>query len=789
MNPLSPFTYYRRHKGWAVMLTALLALAVASVYLVIGLLQETFVTPVYTINGYLSKFSLVEPEPMETSEPALLERISADPDVASVLPEKSLEIIVPGLGGNSFPFRLIGLREADTAGVIDRSGITLTAGSLPRPGANEVALSREIATALGLEIGDTFDRTTDEAAFAGIVSPLVLTGILSGDVRLGIVSYEFLAGDVNYRSLARGGWLVFARPGRDAAVDGFLRDISGSSHTTAATFQLMREKTARDSIVLFTVGIPLVMLITIAITLVVGAINQLAFLRRLPEFGVLLAVGRSKRWLASRLTLETACLALAGWGLGILAACAAMGAISAAVYDPAGFGFDPFQIAELLIVLPLPLAVIGFTLFTAVRALGRLDPVAIVERGELSMEGDRMKKAPDIRTARTPRPLEPATFYRRHALQAAVLIGAMALMIVGTTLFVFVAEIFDNARQPLLNHLNRMSLVAPSALPLDAETIERIRAHPSVERTIPVYAFSALGIAIPPVTPNYPGETYAVSAEDMAYLEDLYGLELAEGHLPRAGTNEIVLPWTFARNRNLRLGDRIGSREDPAYTDAPVLPADLVVSGIFAPAGSYAKENWLSFVSLEYVEDNRGVWEGPLSLIVKPRSGQKAELDAWLEREIAGENQKVFTAGNQRALFQEQARTLILVLSLLEGVIALVGVLTLAGLNYIFVSGRNAEFGVLNALGFRRSYLVWRGVRENLLTSAAAWLAAVIGCAVILAGYQLLVYDPAGLRLNFFNPIPWLYTLIVPVAVLAAGAAAVFWILSRLDAVAIIERR
>jgi ABC-type antimicrobial peptide transport system permease subunit len=640
-----------------------------------------------------------------------------------------------------------------------------------------------------LEIGDTLDRTRDQTIFANIVSPLELVGILSGNVRLGIVSYEYLDSQERYRDLARDGVLVIAHPGRKEAVDDFLRQTTRGSHTMTFTYQLLREKVTRDQAVLYTVGIPLVLLVTIAIALVVGAINQLAFMRRLPEFGTLHAVGHSKGWLARRLTLETAGLALAGWVLGVLLACGVMAILSAAVYAPKGLAYNPLQVTELMFVAPMPLAVIGSTLFTAVRALGHMDAVAIVERGELSLEGERPGRAGGGRAGSLSQPLAPTTFYRRHMRQAAVLIGAMTLMIVSTALFVFVAQVFDDARQPMLTHLSQMSLVSPSALPLEAPVTEQVRAHPAVERAIPAYVFSPLGISIPPVTPNYPGEAYGVTAEDMAYLVELLRLKLAEGNLPRPGTNGIVIPWTFARNRNIQVGDVIGNRAHPIFPDAPTLPSELVVSGIFAPAKAYAEEIWLSFISLEFVEKNRGTWKADLSLIVVPRAGQKASLDTWLENHIAGESHLVFTYGNQTALFQEQARTLLFILSLMESIIALVAALTLVGLNYIFVAQRRAEFGVLNALGFARIQLVWRIVRETVFTTGAAWLAAMLGCAAILLYLQHGVYDPAGLQLNFFNPTPWLFTLPVPAAVFAVSAGAVGWALARLDPVAVIERR
>jgi len=140
-------------------------------------------------------------------------------------------------------------------------------------------------------------------------------------------------------------------------------------------------------------------------------------------------------------------------------------------------------------------------------------------------------------------------------------------------------------------------------------------------------------------------------------------------------------------------------------------------------------------------------------------------------------------------LAQDAANTLLLAISLMESIVALVAALALVGLNYIFIAQRRAELGVLNALGLSRLQLVGRIVRETLLTTGAAWVAGMLGCAASLFCLQQALYAPAGLRLDFFNPIPWLYTLPVPVAVLAVSAGAVGWALSRLDPVAMIERR
>jgi ABC-type antimicrobial peptide transport system permease subunit len=310
-----------------------------------------------------------------------------------------------------------------------------------------------------------------------------------------------------------------------------------------------------------------------------------------------------------------------------------------------------------------------------------------------------------------------------------------------------------------------------------------------VERVIPGFVIYPFGIAVPPVEPNVYFWTYSVAAEDLAYLVELYGLELEEGRLPRPNSNEIVIPKVAAQNRKLRVGDAIGNRDQPVHNDAPTLPSEFVVSGIFAGAASLEEDNWLSFVSFEYVS-NHQEWDTNLSLLVVPKAGQRAILDNWLENEIKdGILVDVTTYSSELADEQRETRTMIMIVSMMESVIAVVAAIALAGLNYLFISQRQSEFGVLNALGFDRAKLVWRTVRETVFTTGLAWFSSVVLCGIALLLLMMGLYAPMGLRLNFFNPIPWLYTLPIPIAVLIATAGTTAWILSKLDPVAIIERR
>jgi len=420
--------------------------------------------------------------------------------------------------------------------------------------------------------------------------------------------------------------------------------------------------------------------------------------------------------------------------------------------------------------------------------------VAIVEQRELSSE-TWTRTAPAnsrVTSKSSPRPLAPATFYQRHSRRAVLLIGGMGLMIMAVVLFIFALALDADAQEPFLGYLSRVSIVrSPGAIhSLDPGVVARIEAHPAIERVIPMAPrYTMLKVTIPPFA-SADASPFGVYAEDMAYLVEMYDLKLKEGRLPRPGTNEMVIPEALAQNRDLEVGDVIGDPERPAYPGAPSLDNQFVISGIFARPAAPEDGIGLGFFSLEFLESREagGVPDLP-PLIVVPKAEQKGALDDWLENELAGADASVLTHRQQVSRIQDQAWQDMLSIAVLEGVIAAVAAIGLAVLNYIFISQRQAEFGVLHALGYDRQQLVRRVLGETAFTTGIAWgLSALIGLIGMLV-LRFALFAPLGLTFDPFNLTPWLYTLPIPVAVLAVTTGTTARTLSKLDAVSIIERR
>jgi ABC-type lipoprotein release transport system permease subunit len=799
MNPLSAWTFYRRHKRHVAMLLTLSIVVTVGLYSMVALVWGVFVEPGRMAYMAFSEFSLVTPQSTETSpDPAVLARLESNPDIAKISPSTFIRIELPSLvPGQGFQFDLLGLMEEDAAYLLERFAATVQDGRLPQPGAAELVLSEDVANMLDVQVGDSYVATSSEfyAGMDAIPEPVTfgVVGILESDIEVGIVSLEFLNRHEQYRQLpAR--FLVVAQEGREAAVDGFLRSEILTLETGVMTHQMLSERILNEALPGLMMLLPVVLIVALAFSLVIVVVNQLANARRLPEFGILHATGRSKSWLIRRLTRETTLLALAGWAIGIGLSYLGLHLLKVTYFAARGHHLSYVAWLPVVFSLPVPGAIAGFTFLAVRRTLTRLDAVAIVERRELSAETWTRTASTSSRerSESSPRPLAPATFYRRHRRRAVLLISGMGLMIMAVVLFIFALAVDADAQKPFLGYLSRVSIVRSPGIvqSLDTDVVARVEAHPAVERVIPMAPrYTMLKVTIPPFA-SADASPFGVHAEDMAYLVEMYGLELKEGRLPRPGTNEMVIPEALAQNRDLEIGDVIGDPGRPAYPGAPSLRNQYVISGIFARPTAPEDGIGLGFVSLEFLESQEADDVPDLPpLILVPKAGQKGALDDWLENELAGVDASVLTWRQQVSRIQDKAWQDMLSIALLEGIIAIVSAIGLAVLNHVFISQRQAEFGVLHALGYDRWQLVRRVLGETAFTAGIAWgLSAVIGLMGMLL-LRFVLFAPLGLTFDLFNFTPWLYTLPIPVAVLAVTTGTTARTLSNLDAVSIIERR
>jgi ABC-type lipoprotein release transport system permease subunit len=786
MNPLSPFTYHRRHKGSALLLGALITLTTTGLYVMAAVLDTIPARGQYI---YLTKASRVYPAAGDMLEPGVIAQIEAHPDVARVIPDNGLPLAPPTLIGSDL-FRLMGVSQGDARYLMAHCGVRLKEGRLFEPRTNEIVLSEETARALGVEIGSQIARSVDDVYYASVQAPLVVVGVLEADpsvspgpgVRLGFASREYLDSHESFAPREQS-VLVVAREGREQAVEQFLDTTIASVRTETETFQQELRYIKMSQVMLYVLFGVVNCVVAAVVSLVVGVINRIAMVQRVEEMGLLYAMGYPENRLVRRLTLETAVVTAMGWVAGIGVAFLALYGLRVSFYYARGMELDLANLMPLWLVFPMPLVVIAFTSGSARRMFKCLDAVAIVERGRLGVEdtGSRKRKA----ERSSIKPLSSWTFYLRHRRRGTMLTVSMALMILGIALPVFLLLASASAMEPDFTHLRYVSQVsAARGGALDPGVATRIRSYPAVGRIIPAVLLQ-LRVIVPPGG-EAEVDIYGVAEDDLAALMALFELDLVEGRLPRRRSNEVVIPRAAALNRGLRVGDKVGQPIQEAQADLmgeDDIPMEMEIVGLLN-----RDDLWIGFSSREYLESHELTAARSSRWLVVPVEGHKAELDAWLEGSIASSQVRVSTYDATWNEFRQAVQGLSVLFAAVEFLIAAVAAIALAALNYVFFAQRREEFGILHAAGRSRSWLVLRTAKETGATAGIAWLIGAAMCVAGLSAMWALVYAPRGLSLSLFDVTPWLFTLPIPLTVILVSAGTTGRMLRKLDPVAVIER-
>ena len=783
MNPLSPLMYYRRHKRSALLQITLVSVATVGLIVLVGVLDAI---PLRANVSYLTRLSRVIPIG-EMIDPAVVSQIQTNPDVERVIPDNGLWITLPTLLGTDSQ-RLLGVSQQDAQVLMQHSGVRLKEGRMFEPRSNEILLSEEIARALNLHIGSEIGRGIDPDYYESISAPLVLVGILEGNpeinqgpsVRMGFISSEYLNSHELYAPRTTS-MLVIAREGRKALIDDFLATTIRSKYTEVETFALLVGFLKMARVGVYIIFGVVNSVVAVAVAFVVGIVNRIAMTNRLSEFGLLHALGRNKKQLIRRLTLETVAIAGIGWIVGLGLALLIMLWIKNTLFYNLGMELDLTNLSPLCFVIPIPLIIVALTFSSIRKIFSDLDAVAIIERGKLSMEESQQR--PTSKRSYT-NPLSSLTFSLRHRRRSLLVILSTALMVLSITFPVFLLSSMMSAMKPYFQYLQDVSVVHLSAhSELDPSIVGQIKSHPAVAHTI-----TAIPLGMQMILPPGGGTDvyiFGVSETDLPVLLESFGMQLQEGRLPQTGSNEIVLSSAIAINRDLHIGDLIGGETDTG--DSLIednIPVEMEIVGMLSP-----DRPWVGFASYEYLNAHELTSSRGRHWIIIPRDGQKQALDSWLGENVDSTQAQVVLHESEEREFREMTTSIVLTFAVLEFMIAGVAAIALATLNYIFFTQRKTEFGILNAIGFSRLWLVLRTMKETVSVVSIAWLIGAMLCGIGLFSMHQFFYAPRGLTLNFFNLTPWLLTLTIPLAFFASSMGVVAWMLSKLEPVSIIERR
>jgi len=375
-KPLRPSTFLLRNAGKTVPLVSVIVLAVLLITGIVSLLNSIPLS-IRTIYSYSKEGLGVTPRGDTSLTPKIVQEIkdnSPVPIERTMICRASSAMVRSIVG--KWPFIVIGLTDADMRYYLRRQGASSISGRLPAPGAAEAIVSEPVARNLGLKLGSSLlgPNNTDN------YSPheVKVVGIANTDRWLMLNPIEYQRANhfppVDFA-------MVFAKNATDQdTLDRWAEKRFKGRHAQVFAYHMLDKETNQGFSTLYRILDVVIATLVLVITLMMGMLINIYQSQRLVEFGLLQAIGHTRKWLIGRVISESALFVVSGWLLGVLIASGFLVLVKQALMDPNAWALNTFDTRAMLYTLPAPLSIFGVAVLTVFWRFRRFDPVGVVER-------------------------------------------------------------------------------------------------------------------------------------------------------------------------------------------------------------------------------------------------------------------------------------------------------------------------------------------------------------------------------------------------------------------------
>lgn len=275
-----------------------------------------------------------------------------------------------------WPFVVLGMNPEDMQYFLAKLGAKNIDGRLPIPGKPEVVISEPVARNLGLELGDALLSPDVQELYSP--KPVIVVGIAQ-------TSEWLMFNDITYQQENHfpplDNVLVFAKDlaTQDKIDRWAAKEFKGERAQIFAFFQL-EEQTQEMFSILYRILDVVIGTLVLVITFMMAMQMNIYQSQRLVEFGLLQAIGYTKRQLFMRVLAETTLVIVAGWLLGVGAAIGLLHVVKRTLMDPQAFAINTFDSTSVMYTVPIPIMIALVALLTVYMRFRRFDPVGVVER-------------------------------------------------------------------------------------------------------------------------------------------------------------------------------------------------------------------------------------------------------------------------------------------------------------------------------------------------------------------------------------------------------------------------
>lgn len=373
-------------------------------------------------------------------------------------------------------------------------------------------------------------------------------------------------------------------------------------------------------------------------------------------------------------------------------------------------------------------------------------------------------------------------YYLSNKRRGISLIFVMALTVFSIYFVTsLVQSIFSTVEYSNIACLNDFSFVYPvgGSSFLSDETVEKIQKDDSVKKAYPILLEYTVINNIFGTTSGYAA---FMEAADIKEIFNDYSLTVTEGRLPQENSYELIMHEDMLKNKGLSVGDTFGSAVD----DGEPIEGTYTITGAFS-GNSYMAFGTKSYKQKELEELGLDFKNTTFGLLVTP----KTDLDAMntMLDTMSHDEAAAMTLSYAQKTLKDNVSSIKFLMAVIVIVIAVSISAAVCIVLETTYNDRMEEFGILYAIGYKKSWLFRNIIAEIVVLVFISWILGLILSYGVLSLVAKSVFEPMGQMLSIVSIQSLLYTIIVMVVFVVVTILVTILKFAKKDLIAIIEMR
>lgn len=369
MPPLSTINYFLKNKRKLLSNIVIIVVAICLVY-VMECFVSSIAETIYSLDATRFEYAsvIVSTEAVPEIPTEIIISLEESENVETVIPVTVREIVfsVPGSTTHAAVFSA---SDEDLSYLTDTFEIEVIEGRLPKNGFDEIAVDESVAKNNNLEIGS---RTSVDTSH-NLNREYTVVGILSSHSHISFVGSPTLQDSLKDDE---SGYLVFPTDGHFEEMENEVSSLN-SQGINVWTLTLYDKMYAKNNQTFQILDIMVILAIVVMVVCLVCS-KYAQFFSRKSEFGILNAIGYTRKEISKRIFREVIITNLIGFVLGLLIAILLCKVIVTVLFDDVGGTGVYLYWKAVILSLIAPVLTSVFTLFPVNRLIKKIDAVSIV---------------------------------------------------------------------------------------------------------------------------------------------------------------------------------------------------------------------------------------------------------------------------------------------------------------------------------------------------------------------------------------------------------------------------